>query len=88
MRSFARGPLLVAARAAEGGVEAVLGDGVEQRGGLQAVARRARAGLLDHAPGVDRVLHAGHDQALAQLGHAAVAELDDLGEVVARCRRA
>ena len=25
----------------------------------------------------------GHDQALAQLGHAAVAELDDLGEVVA-----
>ena len=34
-------------------------------------------------PGVDRVLHAGHDQPLAQLGHAAVAELDDLGEVVA-----
>ena len=30
----------------------------------------------------------GDDQPLAQLGHAAVAELDDLGEVVARCRRA
>ncbi len=41
-------------------------------------------GLLDHAAAVDRVLDAGHDQPLAQLGHAAVAELDHLGEVVAR----
>ena len=50
------------------------------------VCRRLRdargPGLLDDAAGVDRVLHGGHDQALAQLGHAPVAELDDLGEVV------
>ena len=75
--------LLVAARAAEAGVEAVRLDRVEQRRGLEAVARGARPALLDHAPGVDRVLHRGDDQPLAQLGDAAVAELDHLGEVVA-----
>src|SRR3954464_3789426 len=77
------GALLVAARAAERGIEAVLLDGVEQRHRLQPVARCARAGLLDRAALVDRLLHAGHDQLLVQLGDAAVAELDDLGEVVA-----
>src|SRR3954469_23289551 len=78
------GALLVAARPAERGVEAVLLDGVEQRRRLQPVARRARAGLLDDAPAVDRLLHRGDDQPLAERGDAAVAELDDLGEVVAR----
>src|SRR3954466_15492508 len=78
------GALLVAARPAERGVEAVLLDRVEQRRRLQAVARRARPGLLYDAPAVDRLLHRGDDQPLAELGHAAVAELDDLGEVVAR----
>ena len=77
------GPLLVAAGAAEGGVEAVLGDRVQQRHRLQAVARGPRTGLLDHAAAVDRVLDAGHDQPLAQFGHPAVAVLDHLGEVVA-----
>src|SRR3954469_21305301 len=43
------GALLVAARPAERGVEAVLLDRVEQRRRLQPVARRARAGLLDDA---------------------------------------
>ena len=76
------GALLVATGAAEGGVEAVLLDRVEQRGRLQPVARRPRAGLLDHPPGVDRVLDAGHDQPLAELGDQPVAELDHLGEVV------
>src|SRR3954469_17757769 len=51
------GPLLVAPRAAERGVEAVLGDRVEQRHGLQPVARGARPGLLDDAALVDRLLH-------------------------------
>ena len=59
--------LLVAARAAEGRVELVLLDRVEQRDRLQLVARRARARLLDHPALVDRVLHARHHQALAQL---------------------
>src|SRR4051794_11204830 len=77
------GALLVAARPTERGVEAVLLDRVEQRRRLQAVARRARAGLLDHAPAVDRLLHRGDDQALAELGDAAVAEPEHLGEVVA-----
>src|SRR5919112_849976 len=78
------GALLVPARPAERGVEAVLLDRVEQRRGLQAVARRARPGLLDDAPLVDRLLHRRHDEPLAELGDAAVAERDDLGEVVAR----
>src|SRR2546429_3284562 len=56
--------LLVAARAAERGVEPVLLDRVEQRYGLQPVARGARPGLLDGPAGVDRGLHAGHDQPL------------------------
>src|SRR5215210_1135848 len=73
------GALLVAAGAAERGVEAVLGDRVEQRGRLQPVARGARAGLLGHAALVDRLLHGRDDR----LRHAPVAELDRLREVVA-----
>ena len=77
------GALLVAAGAAHRGVEAVLGDGVEQRRRLQLVARGARAGLLGDPAAVDRVLNACDDQSLVELGHAPVAELDHLGEVVA-----
>src|SRR3954471_18042418 len=75
--------LLVAPRAAERRVEAVLLDRVEQRRRLEAAARGVRPGLLDHAAAVDRLLHRGDDEPLAELGHAAVAERDDLGEVVA-----
>src|SRR3954453_2075817 len=75
--------LLVAPRAAERRVEAVLLDRVEQRRRLEAVARGVRPGLLDHAAAVDRLLHRGDAEPLAELGHAAVAERDDLGEVVA-----
>ena len=78
------GALLVAAGAADRGVEAVLLDRVEQRRRLQLVPRRARAGLLDDAALVDRLLHRGDEQRLAELGDAAVAVLDHLGEVVAR----
>src|SRR4051794_8408457 len=60
------GALLVAPRAAERGVEAVLLDGIQQRHGLQPVARRARPGLLDGAALVDRLLHRGDDELLAQ----------------------
>jgi hypothetical protein len=73
------GALLVAAGAAERGVEAVLLDGVEQGHGLQPVARGAG---LDGAALVDRLLDGGHDQPLAELLDAAVAELEHLGEVV------
>ena len=75
--------LLVAPGSAEDGVELVLGDGVQERRRLQPVARRV-AGLFAHATLVDRVLDGGHDEPLAQLRHAAVAELEHLGEVVAR----
>ena len=44
---------------------------------------RPRPGLLDHPAGVDRLLHRGHDQPRAELGHAPVAELEHLVEVVA-----
>ena len=75
-------PLLVAPRPADRRVEAVLLDRVEQRRRLQPVARRARAGLLDDAPLVDRLLHRRDHEALAELGDAAVAVLDRLREVV------
>ena len=60
----------------------MLGDGVEQRDGLQRVTRGAEPGALLHAAGVDRGLHRGHDQLDAELGDGAVAEGDDLVEVV------
>src|SRR5207302_4316747 len=78
------GALLVTAGAADRGVEAVLLDRVEQRRGLKPVARRARSRLLDDATPVDRLLHGCDDEALVELGDAAVAELDHLGKVVAR----
>jgi hypothetical protein len=74
--------LLVAPPAAEHGVVAVLGDGVEQGDGLEAVAARSGAGLLDHPPGVDRRLHGGDHELDAELGDAPVAELEHLLEVV------
>jgi hypothetical protein len=76
------GALLVAAGAAEGRLEAVLLERVEQRHGLQAVARGARTRFLHDAALVDRVLHARHDQLGADVGDHPVAILDHLGEVV------
>ena len=72
--------LLVAAGAAERRVEAVVLDRLQQHRGLQAVARRP---LLLDAARVDRLLHGGDDQLLAERLDQAVAELDHLGEVVA-----
>jgi hypothetical protein len=77
-------PLLVAPGAAEGGLEAVLLERVEERHRLEPVARGARAGLLDHAALVDRVLDGCHDQLGADLLDHLVAVLEDLREVVAR----
>src|SRR6202012_3976923 len=76
------GALLVAAGTTEGRVEAVLLDGVEQRGGLQPVARGTRAGLLSDTTLVDRVLDGGDDQPLTDVRDDAITELDDLREVV------
>src|SRR5207248_675077 len=78
------GALLVAARAAERGVEPVLGDRVEQRDRLEPVARGARAGLLHHAALANRLLNRRDHQPLAEALDQLVAELDHLGEVVAR----
>src|SRR5699024_1888598 len=49
--------LLVSPRTAENGVEAVLGDGAQQRRRLQSVPARVRTGLFDHSARVDVVLH-------------------------------
>ena len=76
--------LLVAPGAADRGVELVRLHRVEQRRRLQLVARGARAGLLDDAARVDRLLHRGDDEPLAELRDAPVAVLDHLGEVVPR----
>ena len=61
----------------------MLGDRIEQRDGLEPVARRPGAGLLDRPAVVDRLLHAGHDQPLADLLDQAIAELEHFREVVA-----
>ncbi len=60
----------------------MLGDGVQKRDRLQAVAGGSGAGVLDHPSAIDGVLHRGDDQALAQLRHPAITEVDHLGEVV------
>jgi hypothetical protein len=73
---------LVAARAADAGVELELGDGVEQRHRLVRVAALRR--ILEHdTAACDRVFHRAHDQALAQLRGASIAKRDHFREVVA-----
>jgi hypothetical protein len=76
------GALLVTAPASERGVEAVGLQRIEQGPGLQLVARRGRAVLLD-TTAIDRLLHRGDDELVAGVTDAPVAELDDLGKVVA-----
>ena len=73
------GLLLVAAPAVDR-VEAARGDGVQQRLGLQGIARPV--GALDEAPVVDPVLHPLDGQPQPVAGHDVVAEGEDLGEVV------
>ena len=75
--------LLVAPAAPEQRVEAMLRDRVEQRHGLEPVARRIRSGFLADASRRDRVLDRRDDESLADLCHAPVAELQDRREVVA-----
>ena len=82
MRSFARARSSSRRAPPIAASKPVLLDRVEQRRRLQLVARGARAGLLDDAALVDRLLHARDDEPLAELGDAAVAVLDHLGEVV------
>jgi hypothetical protein len=73
------GALLVAPRAAESRVELPLAQGIQQRHGLQPVARRP---VLVGAARVDRVLHPRHDQLLAELGDSPIAKCQHLVEVV------
>ena len=62
----------------------MLGKRVEQRSGLQPVARCVRARLFGHTALVDRPLHARHNELLAELGGPTVAQLDHLREVMPR----
>ena len=77
------GPLLVAAGAAEGGVEAVLVDRVEQRRRLQAVARRRGPVSSTTRPVSIESCTLATISRSPSSRDAAVAELDHLGEVVA-----
>ena len=76
------GLFLVAARAAEHGVEAMLVDAAQQGRGLQAVTRGAWSGLLDDGTRVDVVLHTADFQPQVVAADRLVAESDDLVEVV------
>jgi hypothetical protein len=76
------GLLLVPPRAADAGVEAVLGDGVEERHRLVPVPRLERV-REHHLAGADRVLDGPDDEPLAELRRAAIPEGDHLGVVVA-----
>ena len=74
--------LFVAARAADAGVEAELGDRVEQRDRLMRVAALVRR--LQHDAALrDRVLDRAHDQPLAKLRRPCITKREHLGEVVA-----
>ena len=75
------GLLLVAPAAAEDAVEAVPGDGVEQRLGLQRVA--GAVGPLAQPAVVDPVLHRGDLEAQPEPLDGGVAVGEHLGEVVA-----
>src|SRR5687768_8551449 len=75
------GLVLVTAAAAEDGVELVGLDGVQQRNGLQRVA--GAVGALGQLAAVNELLDAADDELQAQPFDGAVAEVDDLGEVVA-----
>ena len=70
------GPRLVfvATSAPERGIEAVLGDCVEQRHRLQTVAAGPRTRVFDHSAVVDRLLHAGDDQPGTDALHELVAD--------------
>jgi hypothetical protein len=67
------GLFLVAAGAADAGVEAEFLDGFEQRHRLVLVARFVRR-LEHHRAALHRVFHRAHDQPLTQFGGALVAE--------------
>ena len=73
--------VLVAAGPAEDGVVPAGGDGVQQRHGLQRIARAV--GALLEAAVVDVVLHAGDFEPHAEAPHRLIAEREHLGEVVA-----
>jgi hypothetical protein len=77
------GLFFVAAGAADAGVEAVFGDGFQQRHGLCGIARIGLRIAQAHGAALDRVFDRADDQAFAQFGHALVAEGDDFREVVA-----
>jgi hypothetical protein len=73
---------LVAARPSECGVEAAFLQGVEQGARLLSVAGGAGA-RVGNAPFVDGLLDGRDDEPMALPGDPAIAELDDLVEVVA-----
>ena len=77
------GLLLIAPAAADGAVDLVALDGVQQGHGLQLVAAGMVAGLLLHLALVDALLHRAHDQLHTVLRHERIAEFDRLREVVA-----
>ena len=72
----------VPARAANAGVDAEFGDGVEQ---CHRLKRVAALGVTFHRdpPAVDRILDAPHDELFADAGGYVVAKLDDLGKIMA-----
>ena len=76
------GALLVAAGAAERGVEPAGLQCIEQGAGLLPVAGGARPGV-GHPAGVDGLLHRSDDQLVTVLAEPAVPELDHFVEVVA-----
>ena len=76
------GLFLVAARAADQGIEAEFLDRFQQGDGLVRVAAFVRARQA-HGAACHRILHAAHDQVGLQFGSALVTEGGHFGEVVA-----
>ena len=79
------GPLLVASRATEDGVESALGDRPQEGDGLQGVAETPGTGVAS-ATGVDVVLDGGHHEADPERRRRAVAVARGPRRSCGRCR--
>ena len=77
------GLLLVTPATSQRRIEAVLPDGVQQGGDLQAVPRGIGSLLLLHAPFIDGLLDRSHNQTRPQLFCKGIAVVDGFPEVVA-----
>ena len=78
------GLFFIAAGAADAGIELVFGDRFQQRYRLRRIARVGQGITQADRATFDRIFDRADDQALAEFGHALIAEGNDFGKIVTR----